>query len=178
MDHPIKIAIAPDNVTAMSRQQSVCLKGRPYKLTNMCVAFPVWRKLCLQHPDPCGVQKKEDPDTLCGFYRVKVEHTGRIYHVLALPRDGQGRRLKKNAFARRGGNRAAYYRVMRPASGFSSTDYDAESKFQVFCTEARIIITTSTTVHTVTHTLTQLQRSVLLAKTHSMVPAVSIKAAA
>lgn len=77
----------------------------------------------------CVVQRKEDPDTLCGFYRVKVEHTGRIYHVLALPRDAQGRKLKKTAFARRGGNSAAYWRVMRPASGFSSTDYDADSKF-------------------------------------------------
>ena len=80
------------------------------------------------------MQRKEDPDTLSGFYRQKVEHTGRIYHVLALPRDAQGRKLKKNAFAKRGGNRAAYYRVMRPASGFSSTDYDAESKSYASCT--------------------------------------------
>lgn len=79
------------------------------------------------------LQRKEDPHTLCGFYRQTVEHTGRIYHVLALPRDAQGRKLKKNAFAKRGGNRAAYYRVMRPASGFSSTDYDAKSEFNASC---------------------------------------------
>ena len=82
----------------------------------------------------CVLKRKEDPNTLSGFYRQKVEHTGRIYHVLALPRDAQGRKLKKNAFAKRGGNRAAYYRVMRPASGFSSTDYDAESAFRASCT--------------------------------------------
>ena len=78
-----------------------------------------------------GLQKKEDPDTLGGFFRLKVEHTGRLYHVLALPRDAQGRKLKTNTAFRRRGTvaRASYYRVIRPATGFSSNDYPADSEF-------------------------------------------------
>ena len=74
------------------------------------------------------LQKKEDPDTLCGFYKMQNEQNGRLYHVLGLPRDAQGRKLKtKNAFGGRGVNRAAYYRVIRPASGFSSKDMSSDS---------------------------------------------------
>ena len=59
---------------------------------------------------------------------MQNEVNGRLYHVLGLPRDAQGRKLKtKNAFGGRGVNRAAYYRVIRPASGFSSKDMSSDS---------------------------------------------------
>lgn len=143
------------NVTTVSNQQPVCHQGRSYRNTKMHVECPGWHNLCLLHPDPCAVQRKEDPDTLCGFYKVEVEHTGRTYHVLGLPRDAQGRRLKKNAFARRGGNRAAYYRVMRPASGYSSTDFDAKRRIQVSCTVPQAGIIVIPSAGNYTHTASQ-----------------------
>ena len=55
--------------------------------------------------------------------------TGRLYHVLALPRDAQGRKLKSKRG--RGAARADYYRLVRPASGFNATDMNREGEKSV-----------------------------------------------
>ena len=79
----------------------------------------------------CVLQRKEDPDTQCGFFRQVVDHNQRTYYVLALPRDAQGRKLKTQR-SRNGRikSRAAYYRIVRPAAGFSSDDMSSDSKFK------------------------------------------------
>jgi len=78
------------------------------------------------------LQRKEDPDTQCGFFRQVVDHTQRTYYVLALPRDAQGRKLKtKRSRNGRIESRAAYYRIVRPAAGFSSDDMSSDSKFMM-----------------------------------------------
>jgi len=78
------------------------------------------------------LQRKEDPDTQCGFFRQVVDHNQRTYYVLALPRDAQGRKLKtKRSRSGRIESRAAYYRIVRPAAGFSSDDMSSDSKFMM-----------------------------------------------
>ncbi len=86
--------------------------------------------LYLAEPCKCVLQRKEDPDTQCGFFRQVVDHNQRTYYVLALPRDAQGRKLKtKRSRSGRIESRAAYYRIVRPAAGFSSDDMSSDSKF-------------------------------------------------
>ena len=89
---------------------------------------------CLPH----AVQKKEDPDTVCGFYRAEVEgFGGRVYYVLAFPRDAQGRRIKADKNLKGRNNRADYYRLVRPCTGFNSKDMPKQG---VWCISAAVSI--------------------------------------
>ncbi|KAL0037371.1 hypothetical protein WJX79_004342 [Trebouxia sp. C0005] len=80
-------------------------------------------------------ERKEDPDTQCGFFRQVVDHNQRTYYVLALPRDAQGRKLKTQR-SRNGRikSRAAYYRIVRPAAGFSSDDMSSDKFHHIYTT--------------------------------------------
>ena len=67
------------------------------------------------------LQRAEDPETQAGFY--ETFNGNRTHHVLALPRDAQGRKLQTTRqTGRRGKNKASYWRLVRPASGFSDKD--------------------------------------------------------
>ena len=76
------------------------------------------------------MQRKEDPDTQAGFYTTC--NSARTWNVLALPRDAMGRKLKRVKDRR--GNlmkaKADYYRIIRPATGFSSEDLSASGVLQ------------------------------------------------
>ena len=117
-----------------------CASARVFVCVCVCEAFSCYPSLylaalrlaTLHFAEPCEflLQRKEDPDTQCGFFRQVVDHTQRTYYVLALPRDAQGRKLKtKRSRNGRIESRAAYYRVVRPAAGFSSDDMSSDSKF-------------------------------------------------
>lgn len=71
-------------------------------------------------------QRVEDPDTQAGFFQTC--HGNRTWHVLALPRDPQGRRLKriKDRHGRLKKAKASYYRLVRPHTGFGVGDMGAE----------------------------------------------------
>ena len=81
------------------------------------------------------MQRAENPETQAGFFQSC--NSMRAYHVLALPRDAQGRKLKRirDKSGRLKKVKAAYYRLVRPATGFCNGDMNAEGlKVTICCT--------------------------------------------
>ena len=73
-------------------------------------------------------QRKEDPDTQCGFFKAETEaFGGQTYYVLAFARDAQGRKVKSHRGIQ-SRNKAAYYRLVRPCTGFSQKDMPREGE--------------------------------------------------
>ena len=105
----------------------------------MCMALQrcVLLQDTLHRPLPqCVVvqQRQEDPDTQCGFFRAEVEgFGGRVFYVLAFPRDAQGRKVKAHKGMKGRHNKAAYYRLVRPCTGFVQKDMPSDGTHTLLC---------------------------------------------
>ncbi|KAK9822510.1 hypothetical protein WJX81_008146 [Elliptochloris bilobata] len=68
-------------------------------------------------------EQEADPQTFSGFYKNVNSANGVLSFVLAIERDAHGRKLRRSKGRR---PQPAYYRLIRPATGFSPTDMNAK----------------------------------------------------